>query len=98
MRKAIAAQQIFDGENFHQDSVLVFDSGNIIALLKQKDFIDESIEVTHFKDATITPAFIDIQVNGGGGVMFNDDQSPSAIDTILRAHRRNGTGYVLHPH
>jgi N-acetylglucosamine-6-phosphate deacetylase len=95
VRKAIAAQQIFDGEKFHHDSVLVFDNANIITLAKQKDLMDDSIEVTYFSDATIVPAFIDIQVNGGGGVMFNDDQSPSTIETILRAHRKNGTGYLL---
>ncbi|WP_341829449.1 N-acetylglucosamine-6-phosphate deacetylase [Vibrio gelatinilyticus] len=95
MRKAIAAQQIFDGERFHQDSMLVFENGTIIDLVRQIDLTDENIEVTYFNDAIITPAFIDIQVNGGGGVMFNDNQSPSAIETILRAHRKNGTGYVL---
>ena len=37
------------------------------------------------------PGFIDVQVNGGGGVLFNDDPSVETIATIGRAHRRFGT-------
>jgi len=39
----------------------------------------------------LAPGFIDAQVNGGGGVLFNDDPSVEAIDAIGRAHRRFGT-------
>ena len=37
------------------------------------------------------PGFIDTQVNGGGGVLFNDDPSVDSIIEIGRAHRRFGT-------
>lgn len=43
----------------------------------------------------ITPAFVDLQVNGGGGVMFNDDQSLDALRTIAAAHASTGTGAIL---
>lgn len=39
----------------------------------------------------LLPGFIDVQVNGGGGVLFNDDPSVAAIRTIGAAHRRFGT-------
>jgi len=39
----------------------------------------------------LLPGFIDIQVNGGGGVLFNDSPTPAAIATIGAAHRRFGT-------
>ncbi len=39
----------------------------------------------------LTPGFIDTQVNGGGGVLFNDDPSVESIIEIGRAHRRFGT-------
>ena len=41
--------------------------------------------------ALLLPGFIDSQVNGGGGVLFNDDPSVEAIRAIGRAHRRFGT-------
>ncbi len=39
----------------------------------------------------LLPGFIDVQVNGGGGVLFNDDPTPEAIHAIGAAHRRFGT-------
>jgi N-acetylglucosamine-6-phosphate deacetylase len=41
--------------------------------------------------ALLLPGFIDSQVNGGGGVLFNDDPGVDAIRAIGRAHRRFGT-------
>ncbi|HEU4781254.1 MAG TPA: N-acetylglucosamine-6-phosphate deacetylase [Steroidobacteraceae bacterium] len=39
----------------------------------------------------LVPGFIDTQVNGGGGVLFNDDPSVESIAAIGNAHRRFGT-------
>jgi N-acetylglucosamine-6-phosphate deacetylase len=39
----------------------------------------------------LLPGFIDSQVNGGGGVLFNDSPSVDAIRAIGAAHRRFGT-------
>ena len=41
------------------------------------------------------PGFIDIQVNGGGDVLLNDDPSPAAMAHIARAHRKFGTTALL---
>ena len=43
------------------------------------------------EDALLLPGFIDTQVNGGGGVLFNDDPTPDTIRAIGAAHRRFGT-------
>ncbi|MEA2886286.1 MAG: N-acetylglucosamine-6-phosphate deacetylase [Bradyrhizobium sp.] len=39
----------------------------------------------------LAPGFIDLQVNGGAGILLNDDPTPQAMRTIARAHRRYGT-------
>lgn len=39
----------------------------------------------------LAPGFIDVQVNGGGGALFNDDPSVDTIRRIGAAHRRFGT-------
>ncbi len=39
----------------------------------------------------LLPGFIDTQVNGGGGVLFNDQTTVDGIDAIGRAHRTFGT-------
>lgn len=38
------------------------------------------------------PAFVDLQVNGGGGFLFNNDPTPETLIAISAAHRRGGTG------
>ncbi|MBU6267560.1 MAG: N-acetylglucosamine-6-phosphate deacetylase [Sphingomonadales bacterium] len=45
--------------------------------------------------AMLLPGFIDVQVNGGGGVLFNDTPDPDAIAAIARAHYQYGTTGLL---
>jgi N-acetylglucosamine-6-phosphate deacetylase len=45
--------------------------------------------------AMLLPGFIDTQVNGGGGVLFNDAPTVETIATIAAAHRRFGTTGLL---
>ena len=46
-------------------------------------------------DGIVAPGFLDLQVNGGGGILFNDDPSPQAIDHIRDTHARYGTIGIL---
>jgi N-acetylglucosamine-6-phosphate deacetylase len=43
----------------------------------------------------LTPGFLDLQVNGGGDALFNNDQSPQALHRMAAAHRRFGTVGIL---
>jgi N-acetylglucosamine-6-phosphate deacetylase len=42
-------------------------------------------------EGILAPGFIDIQVNGGGGVMLNNTATREGVDQIARAHRPTGT-------
>jgi N-acetylglucosamine-6-phosphate deacetylase len=46
-------------------------------------------------EGLLAPGFVDVQVNGGGGVLFNDVRTPDGIRTIAAAHRRFGTTGLL---
>ena len=48
-------------------------------------------EVRDLGGAYLVPGFIDTQVNGGGGILFNDCPTADCIDAIGQAHRRFGT-------
>ena len=43
----------------------------------------------------LVAGFIDTQVNGGGGVLFNDEPTVETIEAIAQAHRRHGTTGLL---
>lgn len=57
----------------------------------------EPIEAERFdlQGNNLVPGFIDVQVNGGGGILFNDDPSVRGIRTIAAAHRKFGTTGLL---
>jgi N-acetylglucosamine-6-phosphate deacetylase len=48
-------------------------------------------EVIDVQGGYLLPGFIDTQVNGGGGVLFNDETTPEGIAAIGAAHRKYGT-------
>lgn len=52
-------------------------------------------ETIDLEGGWIVPGFIDTQVNGGGGVLFNDAPTPEGIAAIGRAHARFGTTAFL---
>ena len=43
----------------------------------------------------ISPACTDLQVNGGGGVLLNNDPTAEGMQRIAAAHRERGTGWIL---
>ncbi|QHJ12614.1 N-acetylgalactosamine-6-phosphate deacetylase [Paraglaciecola mesophila] len=60
--------------------------------------IIRSISTTASQDAhldfiagSLVPGFIDVQVNGGGGVLFNQAPSVAGLTKISQAHRKFGT-------
>ena len=73
---------------FERDVCVVVEDGFIVALLHGDPPSGDLIDLD---GGYLVPGFIDAQVNGGGGVLFNNDTSVDAINAIGRAHRRFGT-------
>lgn len=91
---AIIPKRIFDGHKFHSNSALMIQDQKIIGRCRIET-LPENIKIHHFKDATLVPGFIDLQVNGGGGVMFNQETTFEGIAKICSAHRNYGTTHLL---
>lgn len=62
-----------------------------IADIVSNDAIPRDVDKRALGGALLAPGFIDLQVNGGGGVMFNDRPTVDGIRAIGTAHRRFGT-------
>src|SRR6185437_10110115 len=92
---AVAAHRVFDGAALHEDSAVVIEGDAITAVLPRSE-ISRAIPCVDLPaDAWLAPGFIDIQVNGGGDVLFNDAPTPDAIRSIAAAHRKFGTTSLL---
>lgn len=92
---AISADRIFDGYRWHDDAVVVIDRGVIRCIAPRgQDAGDWPIEFMP-PGTMLAPGFIDLQVNGGGGVLLNEKPTPDAMRAIARAHRRYGTTSCL---
>lgn len=77
-------------DGFSDRTAVLVENGRILGLVG-KDEIPADAQVHDLEGAMLLPGFIDTQVNGGGGVLFNADPSVGAIAAIGRAHRRFGT-------
>jgi N-acetylglucosamine-6-phosphate deacetylase len=94
-RTAIAASHVFDGVALHRDTAVLIDGTSITALLPRAD-VPANAQVRALPDGLwLAPGFIDTQVNGGGGVLLNDDPTPEGISAIVSAHRKFGTTALL---
>ena len=94
-RYAIAADHIFDGRTTHKNAAVLIEGAKIASLMSQSE-LPTNLSIDRLPVGSwLAPGFIDLQVNGGGDVLFNDSPTPETIATILAAHRKFGTTAVL---
>ncbi|MER9842833.1 N-acetylglucosamine-6-phosphate deacetylase [Mesorhizobium australicum] len=93
-RFALTGARIFDGDDWHEGAALVVRDGLVEALLPQ-GALPGNIPAIDTGGGMLVPGFVDIQVNGGGGVMLNDHPDVASIETICRAHAPFGTTALL---
>lgn len=86
-------KQIFDGETLRAGWAMKVEAGQTSQLVPV-DAVPAGADVRTLKH-TIAPGFIDLQVNGGGGVLFNASPTAEAILAIAAAHRTFGTVGIL---
>jgi len=85
----IAAQHIFDGADMRGPGSVRISQGRIENITFDEAETCASIHLP--ADAILAPGFIDIQLNGGGGVLLNDQPTEAGVRRIVEAHRKEGT-------
>lgn len=84
---------ILTERGFESDACVLVEDGHIVAVLHGAP--PSGGERIDLRGGFLVPGFIDVQVNGGGGVLFNNDTSVEAITAIARGHRQYGTTGLL---
>lgn len=79
------ARRVFDGFDWHRDAALAHENGRITGLIPGGA---PEVEL-------IVPGLVDLQVNGGGGVQFNNRPDAEGIASICATHRSLGTTSIL---
>jgi N-acetylglucosamine-6-phosphate deacetylase len=88
---AVVADRVFDGQVWLADVAVLIRDGRIIEIGTPNQ-IPANWPITRVPaGGFLAPGFIDLQVNGGGGVLFNEQPTPEGVRAIARAHRRYGT-------
>lgn len=93
---AIAAARIhtLGPRGLVEDHAVLVAEGNVLDVVPRSS-VPESVPVLDQGDVDLAPGFVDVQVNGGGGVLFNDTPDVDTLRTIAAAHRRFGTTSLL---
>ncbi|MGO4706912.1 N-acetylglucosamine-6-phosphate deacetylase [Microvirga sp. 2MCAF38] len=93
MVTALVGARIFDGDHMLEGRAVVIENDRIVGLPHEKD-LGPGIRTQRI-EGLLAPGFIDTQVNGGGGVLFNDERNVEGIRAICEAHRAYGTTGLL---
>jgi N-acetylglucosamine-6-phosphate deacetylase len=91
VRTALVNGRILSGERIVSGQAVLISAGRIEDVVLSDDPRCRDAVSVDLQGQILLPGFIDVQVNGGGGVLFNDDPSPESIRAIGSAHRRFGT-------
>jgi len=91
VRTALVNGRILAGERIVSGQTVLLSEGRIEGVVPSADPRCRDAVNHDLAGQILLPGFIDVQVNGGGGVLFNDDPSIESIRAIGAAHRRFGT-------
>jgi N-acetylglucosamine-6-phosphate deacetylase len=94
MRYAIQARTLFDGERFIDDHGVIV-AGEGIVQVSPNHQLPGDIERRVLAAGVLAPGFIDVQVNGGGGVLLSNAPCADSIERMTAAHRPTGTTAML---
>ncbi|HET8899838.1 MAG TPA: N-acetylglucosamine-6-phosphate deacetylase [Rhodanobacteraceae bacterium] len=92
---ALTNARVLADDGFRNDVAVLVDGARIVDVVAATDPRVQAAARQDLEGRYLVPGFIDTQVNGGGGVLFNDTPTLDGIRAIATAHRRFGTTGLL---
>lgn len=94
IEKLLTGADIHDGRRLHSDVALALLADGSRRIVATQDCPEDVLREA-LPRGVIAPGFVDLQVNGGGGVMFNDSPDLVCLRRIAEAHRGLGVAGFL---
>jgi N-acetylglucosamine-6-phosphate deacetylase len=91
---ALTNCEIYTGSETLSSHAVLVEGREIVAVVGSHS-TPPGADVIDLHGMKLAPGFVDLQVNGGGGVLLTEVPTADAIETIEAAHRRFGTTYFL---
>src|SRR5947208_99690 len=91
MAVALVNGRVLSDDGWVDGKCVLLNGGRIVDLVAETDPRCQAVQRYDLRGQLLLPGFIDSQVNGGGGVLFNDAPSVETIRAIGQAHRKFGT-------
>ena len=91
---ALTNAQVLTDDGFQSGLAVLVENGRIAALLPEPE-LPGDVQCHDLRGDYLLPGFIDVQVNGGGGVLFNNAPTVEALRTMMAGHRKFGTTGML---
>lgn len=92
MAVALVNGRVLEDDGLVEGRCVLLEGGRIVAVVAESDpRCQAAAQRRDLGGHLLLPGFIDSQLNGGGGVLFNDAPSAESIRAIGRAHRKFGT-------
>ncbi|NVC92898.1 N-acetylglucosamine-6-phosphate deacetylase [Vibrio natriegens] len=91
---ALSNCKIYTGSDVLQEHAVIIENDLIQSVVPVAE-LPKGIEVKDLNGANLSPGFIDLQLNGCGGVMLNDDITPKTMQIMHEANLKSGcTSYL----
>lgn len=92
MKQAFTGADIFDGQVLHRGACLVTEDGKIVGITTEAPADTQEVRL---QSGTLAPGFLDLQVNGGGGVMVDGKTTVATLSQLCAVHGRLGATGIL---
>lgn len=90
----LSGASIFYDSSLQSHKVLLVEHGKFLGIV-DRGMEPAGTSLQQLEDGYLVPGYVDLQVNGGGGVMFNTDPSIATLETMLKAHQSVGATSIL---
>jgi N-acetylglucosamine-6-phosphate deacetylase len=90
-RLALVNGRVLTDRGIEEGVAVLVEAGDIVAVISEHEALQRANDAHDLQGAILLPGFIDCQVNGGGGVLFNNSPDAESLRRIGAAHRKFGT-------